>query len=281
MEFVRFMMRDISVSLPLHSSTCCWEGGLLMMELCIWPKCTSSSCAFGVKSRDLRLSIVERKWLWFFSSRLDVISMSFLFHCRDLSATNISMLLNNAFANLHILEELWVNNNVKEPFIFVNNIFSESICRSLAENQLLKIERNSFYGLIKLKRLVLSNCRLMRIPGESFKHLNSLNTLWVFRSLVSFTNQYPPPLRLDSRPDATTDRSHITVFHPPQHSFDAVLSLLNSKDIHDNIDWRLFKRTMNGSNFNCKFVIRTDAWMGTNWSTWTRTVSNLFRICAN
>lgn len=134
MEFVRFMMRDISVSLPLHSSTCCWEGGLLMMELCIWPKCTSSSCAFGVKSRDLRLSIVERKWLWFFSSRLDVISMPFLFHCRDLSATNISMLLNNAFANLHILEELWVNNNVKEPFIFVNNIFGIHLQISCGES---------------------------------------------------------------------------------------------------------------------------------------------------
>lgn len=181
-------------------------------------------------------------------------------HCRDLSATNISILLNNAFANLHILEELWVDLEIKSHSSLGITIIWISIRRSLAENQLLKIERNSFYGLKKLKRLVLSNCRLMRIPGESFKHLNSLNTLWVFKSLVKFTTTlvFSPCHLLRFTTRQWIDPTSQPFTHPALvrcRSYSAEFQRHSRQSIDDYS--ANFKRTMNGSNFNCKFVIRT------------------------
>lgn len=50
-------------------------------------------------------------------------------------------------------------------------------CRVLTDNKLHKIERNAFWGLKNLRRLVLQNCGVKNLPIEAFEDVPSLTSL--------------------------------------------------------------------------------------------------------
>lgn len=51
------------------------------------------------------------------------------------------------------------------------------LCSILSNNQIEQIDSEAFYGLSSLKKLVLQNCALTRIPSDALRRIRTLAAL--------------------------------------------------------------------------------------------------------